>query len=60
MRKFFNIIGMIAVVLGGLAILGAAGALDCDTYTVGQATCQAIIGLLVLFGGLMTMAATNE
>lgn len=52
-KKILNGIGPAVVIFGGLLVLGAAGASDCGTYTIGQALCQVGIGGAVIAVGVV-------
>ena len=58
--KILNAIGVAVCCLGGLLVLGAVGAADCDTYTIGQALAQVAVGVGVILGGAAIIPAYSE
>lgn len=50
MKKILNILAILVAVLGGLVILGAAGASDVGTITTGQALVRVASGAMLLVG----------
>lgn len=57
--KILNIIGKVATILGGILLLGAVGALECDTYTWGQALTQMGVGAVLVLGGLASLSSID-
>ena len=58
--KILNAIGVAVVILGGLLVLGAVGAADCNTYTIGQALAQVALGVGAVLGGAALIPAYIE
>lgn len=54
--KILNIISKVACIPGGILILGAVGALECDTYTWGQALTQMGVGAVLILVSLVALA----
>jgi hypothetical protein len=58
--KILDIVGKVACILGGLLLLGAVGALECDTYTWGQTLAQMGAGAVLVLGGLAALSNETE
>ena len=52
MKKTISAIG---IIIGLLLVLGSVGSLEFDTINVGQFLLRAIIGVVLVWGGLATL-----